>query len=154
MEFRTTQGGETTLVFDEGETLQLEAVGRRLGMNLSDVVHQMTAQRQAHPLDNFDQLLAHALPQIFSGGVVAPDRKSRRQPPVDPSVELEQHIRRRLAAGTAGPIGTTSQSQQAEAILLQALAICLQSQMLREMLARFDQPVMVRAVDGGSSVHG
>jgi hypothetical protein len=134
MEFKTTQGGETTLVFDEDEQLQLDDIGRRTGTNRQIMLEMLTKQRQANPLANFDGLLAQAFPQIFNSGLVsAQQQRKNKGNKVSPVWALEQDIRRKLAAVASTPIGSTSQTMQVEAMLLQALATCLQTQELKRL---------------------
>jgi hypothetical protein len=129
MEFKTSQGGTTTLVFDEGEMLHLESIARRQECSLGDVIDLITKQRQANPLANFDGLLMKTFPNIFDAGLVPVKAKKRLA--VDPLVDLENLIRRRISAQQL-PTGPTSQSHQAEATLLQALATCLLAQTMRD----------------------
>lgn len=131
MEFRTSQGGETTLVFDEGERLQLEDIAKRQRLHYDQIVLSLSLQRQADPLADFDQLLQITFPQMFTVGGLVPAKKRKTEPQADPLQLLEQDIRRRLAQVTGTPIGSTSQTMQVEALLLQALSVCLAAQEAR-----------------------
>jgi len=69
-------------------------------------------------------------------------RHDVRTPKVDPIDMLERDIRRKLLdAGSL--VGATSQMQQVEATLLQALAVCLQT----KMLARIQEETLIALRD-------
>jgi hypothetical protein len=130
MEFKTSQGGTTTLVFDEGEMLQLESIAKRQECSIGDVIDLIAKQRQANPLADFDGLLLKTFPNIYAAGLV-PAKRQKQQKAPDPLVDLENLIRRRISAQQL-PTGPTSQSHQAEATLLNALATCLLAQTMRD----------------------
>ena len=129
MEFKTSQGGETTPVFDEGELLQLENLANRVGCTVDMLKLRLALTKQANPLADFDSLLTLVFPKRFDSGLVP--TKQGKKPKADPLVDLENLIRRRISAQQL-PTGATSQSQQAEAMLLNALATCLLAQTMRD----------------------
>lgn len=152
MEFKTSQGGETTLVFEPHEEQALVQLSSRTGTSLADIKAQITKQRQANPLAGFTELIGLTFQGAAAamGGGLAPSilqkPKSKPSTRMDPLLVLENSIRLKLNQAS-GSVGATSQMQIVEATLLQALATCLQTQMLREMLERLDKPVVKLMAD-------
>ena len=139
MEYQTTQGGETKLVFDGEEDIAIARAARQLGVSADRVTESLLRLRQADPLASFADLmtrlsgtLATTWPTPDSGP--GPKGLAPARPQADPLADLEATIRRRLAA-QSGAVNATSQAQHTEAVLLQALAICLQTRMQTRMLA-------------------
>jgi hypothetical protein len=132
MDFKTSQGGETTLVFEPEEKEALASIAQRNHISYDEAVKAIAFQRQARPLDGFTELLGYAFPRTshIQAGLVPP--KAKKQPKSDPLVDLENLIRRRISAQQL-PTGPTSQSHQAEATLLNALATCLLAQTMRDL---------------------
>src|SRR5258708_35947723 len=109
MEFKTSQGGETTLTFDFQETLQLDNVAKRAGMTNKAIEQLMLRTKQANPLAGFTELISLA----FAGGQtagVAPAKKQKIDSQPDAVTRLEQEIRRRLTTANSS-VGATSQMQ-------------------------------------------
>jgi hypothetical protein len=134
MEFKTSQGGTTTLVFDDEERGVLDSIAQRNRISYDEVIKTVVLQRQANPLADFQQLVDDCYPQAsrIQAGLVP--TKQGKKPRIDPLVDLENLIRRRISAQQL-PTGPTSQSHQAEATLLNALATCLLAQTMRDINA-------------------
>jgi hypothetical protein len=126
MEFKTSQGGETTLVFDLDEENVLRNLCASNHLHYDEIAGKIAKLRQANPILDFNALVRIGFPP--TAGVVPP--KAKKQPVIDPLVDLENLIRRRISAQQL-PTGGTSNSQQIEAMLLQALATCLLGQTMR-----------------------
>lgn len=141
MEFKTSQSGETTLLFEPHEEEAIRGIAVRLGAadDTDGVKQQLLRTKQANPLAGFTELIGLAF-AYHSDGLV-PQGKRKAAPLIDPAAALEQVIRLKLASASAGSVGSTSQSQQVEAMLLQALAVCLQTQILKELILKMDDRI-------------
>lgn len=144
MDFKTSTGGDTTLVFDEAEMLSINQQAKHLKVQPLHVMETLTRLRQAEPLATFEDLV-RKLPATYgnpltkrTAGVAS---VATQTPPIDPMADLEADIRRRL--GALRGVGTTSGVQQTEAVLIQALATCLQTRALCRRLDVLVQPMVV-----------
>jgi len=142
MEYKTTQGGESTLVFDDDEQDIIRRTAKQFGVESQRITDTIGRLRQANPLATFSQLL-NTVPSVLSADTAKRTRgvASTATPRRDPLADLEADIRREIGLFPRGASGT-SNMVQAKATLFQALATCLQTralcQVLEEKLIRGD----------------
>jgi hypothetical protein len=128
-------------VFDDTENMALQQLANRTGVSFADIKDQLTKQRQANPLAGFTELIGLTFQGagVVSNGGLAPPTLQKPRPKastrMDPLLVLENSIRLKLNQSGNSSVGATSQMQQTEAMLLQALATCLLAQTMRDLNA-------------------